>query len=107
MEGVLPDVDSAKRIAMTMGIPANKIRVMQDQQATTENILQYIRHLGESTRLGGRSFIYSSGFGTRYWDPSVNGCNEGLLTHDGQAITNVELPQALLDTKAALQSRLA
>jgi hypothetical protein len=94
LEGVPHDVDSAKRIATAMGIPANQIRVVRDQQATKENILQEIRQLGERTREGGRSFIYFSGHGTRYWDPSVNGCVEGLLTHDGQAITNAELAQA-------------
>lgn len=94
LEGVPHDVESAKRIAAAMGIPANQIRLVRDQDATKERILQEIRQLGERTRDGGRSFIYFSGHGTRYWDPSVNGCVEGLLTHDGQAITNAELAQA-------------
>ena len=94
LEGVPHDVESAKRMAMAMGIPANQIRLVRDQDATKENILQEIRQLGERTREGGRSFIYFSGHGTRYWDPSVNGCVEGLLTHEGQAITNAELAQA-------------
>ncbi|WP_158268731.1 caspase family protein [Limnohabitans sp. Hippo3] len=94
LEGVPHDVESAKRIAAAMGIPANQIRLVRDQEATKEKILQEIRQLGERTRDGGRSFIYFSGHGTRYWDPAVNGCVEGLLTHDGQAITNAELAQA-------------
>ncbi len=94
LEGVPHDVESAKRIAMAMGIPVNQIRVVRDQDATKDNVLKEIRHLGERTRDGGRSFIYFSGHGTRYWDPTVNGCVEGLLTHDGQAITNAELAQA-------------
>ena len=94
LEGVPYDVESAKRIAMAMGIPADRIRLVRDQQATKANILEEIRKLGERTRDGGRSFIYFSGHGTRYWDPTVNGCVEGLLTHDGQAITNQELAQA-------------
>jgi hypothetical protein len=87
-------VESAKRMAMAMGIPGNQIRLVRDQDATKENILKEIRQLGERTRDGGRTFIYFSGHGTRYWDPTVNGCVEGLLTHDGQAITNAELAQA-------------
>ncbi len=94
LEGVPYDVESAKRMAMAMGIPADQIRLVRDQQATKANILEEIRKLGERTRDGGRSFIYFSGHGTRYWDPTVNGCVEGLLTHDGQAITNQELAQA-------------
>ncbi len=94
LAGVPYDMDSAKRIAQAMGIPANQIRVIQDQQASKANILEEIRKLGERTSEGGRTFIYFSGHGTRYWDPSVNGCVEGLLTHDGQAITNAELAKA-------------
>lgn len=94
LEGVPHDMESAKRIALAMGIPAHQIRVIQDQQATKANILEEIRKLGERTSEGGRSFIYFSGHGTRYWDPTVNGCVEGLLTHDGQAITNAELAKA-------------
>ena len=101
LEGVPHDVESAKRIAMAMGIPADQIRLVKDQQATKANILEEIRKLGERTRDGGRSFIYFSGHGTRYWDPSVNGCVEGLLTHDGQAITNAELAQATQKVTAA------
>ena len=92
--GVPHDLESAKRIALAMGIPAHQIRVIRDQQATKANILEEIRQLGERTSEGGRSFIYFSGHGTRYWDPAVNGCVEGLLTHDGQAITNAELAKA-------------
>lgn len=101
LEGVPHDVESAKRIAMAMGIPADQIRLVKDQQATKANILEEIRKLGERTRDGGRSFIYFSGHGTRYWDTSVNGCVEGLLTHDGQAITNAELAQATQKVTAA------
>ena len=94
LEGVPHDIESAKRIALAMGISSDQIRLVRDQQATKANILEEIRKLGERTREGGRSFIYFSGHGTRYWDPAVNGCVEGLLTHDGQAITNAELAQA-------------
>lgn len=92
--GVPHDIESAKRIAQAMGVPANQIRVIQDQQATKANILEELKNLGERTSEGGRSFIYFSGHGTRYWDATANGCVEGLLTHDGQAITNAELAKA-------------
>ncbi len=94
LEGVPHDVESAKRIAQAMGIPSNQIRLVRDQDATKENILKELRQLGERTRDGGRTFIYFSGHGTRNWDPTVNGCVVGLLTHDGQVITNAELAQA-------------
>ena len=94
LEGVPHDMESARRMATAMGIPDNQIRFIRDQNATKENILKEIQLLSERSRDGGRSFIYFSGHGTRYWDPSVNGCVEGLLSHDGQAITNAELAKA-------------
>lgn len=94
LAGVPHDVESARRIAMAMGIPDQHIRTVRDREATKENILLEIKKLGERTREGGRSFIYFSGHGTRFWDPSVNGCVEGLLSFDGQAITNEELARA-------------
>jgi hypothetical protein len=87
-------MESARRMATAMGIPDNQIRFIRDQNATKENILKEIQLLSERSRDGGRSFIYFSGHGTRYWDPTVNGCVEGLLSHDGQAITNAELAKA-------------
>jgi hypothetical protein len=94
LEGVPHDMESAKRMATAMGIPDSQIRFVRDQNATKDNILKEIQLLSERSREGGRSFIYFSGHGTRYWDPTVNGCVEGLLSHDGQAITNAELAKA-------------
>jgi hypothetical protein len=94
LEGVSHDMESAKRMATAMGIPDSQIRFVRDQNATKDNILSEIQLLSERSREGGRTFIYFSGHGTRYWDPTVNGCVEGLLSHDGQAITNAELAKA-------------
>ena len=94
LEGVPFDMKSANRIANAMGIADTHIRFIRDAEATKENILKALRQLGEKTQEGGRSFIYFSGHGTRYLDPSVNGCVEGLLSYDGKAITNAELAEA-------------
>ena len=40
LEGVPYDMDSARRIAQAMGIPASQIRFMRDQEATKDNILR-------------------------------------------------------------------
>ena len=95
LEGVPHDMDSAQRIAQAMGIASAQIRFMRDQEATKDNILRALREMGErSGGDGARNFIYFSGHGTRYWDPAAQSCVEGLLTHDGQVISNTELAEA-------------
>lgn len=94
LEGVPYDMDSARRISQAMGIPASQIRFMRDQEATKDNILRALGQMGESSGSGARNFIYFSGHGTRYWSPESQSCVEGLLSHDGQVISNTELAEA-------------
>ncbi len=94
LAGVPYDMDSARRIALAMGIPASQIRYIRDQEGTKDNILRALRQMGENSGSGARNFIYFSGHGTRYWDPASGSCVEGLLTHDGQVISNAELAEA-------------
>lgn len=94
LTGVPYDIQSAKKIALKMGIPESNIRVIRDSQATKENILKELRLLGDSTDEGARSFVYFSGHGTRYNDEASGGCVEGLLSYDQQAITNAEFAKA-------------
>jgi hypothetical protein len=77
-----------------MGIPDSGTRVIRNAEATKAGLLAALRELGERTRDGSRAFIYFSGHGTRYFDPQAGGCVEGLLTYDGQVITNAELAEA-------------
>lgn len=94
LTGVPYDIQSAKKIALKMGIPESNIKVLRDSQATKENILKELRLLGDSTEEGARSFVYFSGHGTRYNDDASGGCVEGLLSYDQQAITNAEFAKA-------------
>ncbi len=89
--GVKEDMKSALAIAKAMGIPQANTRVLQDQQATKEGILEALRELGEATADGARTFVYYSGHGTRWQDGQVGGCVEGLLTYDYKVITNGEI----------------
>jgi len=94
LTGVPYDIESAKKIALKMGIPESNIKVLRDSQATKVNILKELRLLGDSTDEGARSFVYFSGHGTRYQDDSAGGCVEGLLSYDQFAITNEEFAKA-------------
>ena len=94
LSGVTYDMTSAQRIALAMGIPEKNIKTLVNAQATKENILKTLQELGSSTKPGARAFVYFSGHGTRYPDPVSGGCIEGLLTYEGQTITNKELANA-------------
>jgi hypothetical protein len=94
LRGVEHDMGSARAIARAMDIPEQGMRVVRNAQATKAGLLAALRDLGERTRDGSRALIYFSGHGTRYFDPQAGGCVEGLLTYDGQVITNTELAEA-------------
>ena len=94
LTGVPYDMTSAQRIALAMGIPEKNIKTLVNAQATKDNILKALQELGNSTKPGARAFVYFSGHGTRYPDPASGGCIEGLLTYEGQTITNKELANA-------------
>jgi len=94
LSGVTYDMTSAQRIALAMGIPEKNIKTLVNAQATKDNILKTLQELGNSTKPGARAFVYFSGHGTRYPDPASGGCIEGLLTYEGQTITNKELANA-------------
>lgn len=90
LDGVPFDVNSARMIAKTMGIPDQRINVLRDGQATKAGILQALDALGQGVTEGGRVLLYFSGHGTR-WLESNGRCKEGLLAYDGQALTNDEI----------------
>ena len=90
--GVKHDMVSAAKIASAMGIPENKVKYLQNSQATKTNILNALRQLGETSGEGSRTFVYFSGHGTR--QQAGNECVEGLLTYEGSTITNQEFAGA-------------
>ncbi len=94
LTGVPYDMDSAKRIALAMGIPEGNIEFLKNSDATKENIINRLEKMGNSASEGARDFVYFSGHGTRYQDYSAGGCVEGLFSYDGQAITNLEFAAA-------------
>lgn len=94
LRGVEHDMASARAIARAMGVPDTGMRVVRNAEATKEGLLAILREFGDRVGDGSRALVYFSGHGTRYFDPQAGGCIEGLLTYDGQVITNTELAQA-------------
>ena len=97
LRGVVHDMDSARRMARAMAVPEDHITVLRDRAATADRIRAEIDALYGRVADGDRVFIYYSGHGTRWYDARIkqDGCTEGLLAADGQALTNVELGRRL------------
>ena len=89
--GVPNDLDSAKEIAVAMGIPAGNVTELFNEQATKDRIIAELGKLAARATEGGRILVYFSGHGTRWRDPNAGGCVEGLLTWDRKVIVNLEL----------------
>jgi len=91
LEGVPFDIVSARSIARAMGIPDSRITVLRDGQATKAAILAAMEQLAASVTPGSRVFVYFSGHGTRWYEPNLKGCKEGLLAYDRETLTNEEI----------------
>ena len=91
--GVPNDLDSAKEIAVAMGIPAGNVTELFNEQATKDRIIAELGKLAARASEGGRILVYFSGHGTRWRDPNAGGCVEGLLTWDRKVIVNREFAQ--------------
>jgi Caspase domain/Domain of unknown function (DUF4384) len=95
LEGIPADLESAKKIALGMGIPPENITILKNQDATKKNIIQSLEQFSKSALDGGRTLIYYSGHGTRGFDPQTKRCYEGLLSYDSQVITQDEIAKAI------------
>ncbi|MFM8517118.1 MAG: caspase family protein [Nevskiaceae bacterium] len=91
--GVPNDLDSAKEIAVAMGIPEGNVTELFNEQATKDRIIAELGKLAAQASDGGRILVYFSGHGTRWRDPNAGGCVEGLLTWDRKVIVNREFAQ--------------
>ena len=89
--GVPFDMDSARAVAKAMGIADAQTTVLRDAQATKAGILDALEALADSIGEGSRVFVYFSGHGTRWYEPALQGCKEGLLAYDRETITNEEI----------------
>ena len=92
LDGVKYDMVSAQKIANAMGIDDKNIKYLKNSEATKENIIKALNALGESTSEGSKAFVYFSGHGTR--QQVEESCVEGLLTYEGQTISNQEFAKA-------------
>ena len=97
LKGVKFDSESAKRMALAMSIPEANIRYLKDSEATRQGMIDAFEDLSNRVRPGDRAFVYYSGHGTRWVDSAFdpNSCTEGLLSHEGEILSNREISQKL------------
>jgi hypothetical protein len=93
LSGVASDIGTARSIASSMGIPEANMRVLRDKDATKQNVIAELQALSRRVPAGGRAFIYFSGHGTRWHDPTLNACAEGLMTYDTKTVSSDEIAQ--------------
>lgn len=83
LRGVVHDVENARGIARSMGVPETNIRILQDANATYENVRSSLREVAARVRDGDRLFVYYSGHGTRFPSgTSQDQCREAFIPAD-------------------------
>lgn len=95
--GVQYDMESARRMAQSMGIPPENMHFVRDGAATVAEITSQIKALDQRLVAGDRVFVYYSGHGTRWHEPEAaeGVCTEGLVASDGQVLSNKMISQLL------------
>lgn len=102
LAGVQHDMDSARRMAQSMGIPPQNMHFVRDAAATVDEMTAQIKALDQRLQPGDRVFVYYSGHGTRWHEPDApeGVCTEGLVATDGQVLSNKMISQLLAPVAA-------
>jgi metacaspase-1 len=99
LPGPEPDVKMAQYISQQIGIPANKTKIIVNEQATHDGIVNGFRWVQEGVRDGGKAFIYYSGHGYQIEDKGGDaddeGCDEVLVPVDMKWVVDKEIKQLL------------
>jgi hypothetical protein len=96
LHGVPRDMDSAVAMAQLMGISEDRITIYRDAAITKESMTSTLIQLAKEVTEGEPVLVYYSGHGGRRPDTATPGrCIEGLITHDAQLLTSVEMSQLL------------
>lgn len=92
LPGVPHDMDSAKAMAMLMGVTEDRIAIYRDGAVTHDAITATLTQLAKEVSEGEPVLVYFSGHGSRFESPQGSGrCLEGLLTADGRLFTAEEM----------------
>ena len=99
LRGPATDVRLMSQVIEKIGFTSNKVMQITDADATKDNILSAIDSwLIRSTTAEDRAIIFISSHGYQKTDQNYDeddGCDEVILTHDMQGITDDEIAQKL------------
>ncbi|MET0311631.1 MAG: caspase family protein [Burkholderiaceae bacterium] len=96
LKGVPRDMHSANAMAQIMGITPDRITTLRDREVTKASMSAVLTQLAREVRPGDPVLLYYSGHGGRVADPNSAGrCIEGLITHEGELLTNTEMSALL------------
>lgn len=96
LKGVPRDMHSANAMAQMMGIAPGRIATLRDREVTKAGMTAVLTQLAKEIQPGEPVLLYYSGHGGRVADPDTPGrCIEGLITHEGQLLTNTEMAALL------------
>lgn len=79
LQGVPKDLDVARRMAIALGIPADRIIELRDSNATKVNIVAALEGIRQKIMVGEHVFIYFSGHGTSYTTSA--GCEQAVVPY--------------------------
>lgn len=92
LPGVKKDIISASHISKIFGIDPENITTKKDNELTLNGMYSTLLEFENKITNADKVFIYFSGHGTRYSDPSTNlGCEQAIVTQDMKYINKNEL----------------
>ncbi len=97
LKGVVHDIQTAKEIAVRLGVPDTNLTVVQNKELTLQGIRTAFKTLEERIAPGDDVFVYYTGHGARQLIQDARGdrCGESLVTIDGFAFSDQELSEYL------------
>jgi len=92
--GVVKDLQSARQIAISMGVPEANITVKKEAELTLAGLRSSLSQFQEKIKPGDRAFIYFSGHGTSR-SKGQGQCEESIVTQEIDFMPKAELHQYL------------
>lgn len=94
LPGIDLDVNNAKVIARSMGVPDKNMTFLKDEQMTETKLSAAFDALGMRANRGDNLFIYYTGHGAQL-GAGGGKCSEGMVTYDMQMFADNRIEEAL------------
>lgn len=104
LDGVHIDRRSALQIATRLGISANQVVTVQNEQATLSGIRQALGQLAQQVQVNDQVFVYYSGHGGTRLQGAT--CQSSLVTYDNEDLLSEEFFERLSKVRSQLPKRM-